>query len=243
MNKQNIRCSIAMATYNGEQYIKEQIDSILINMKENDELIISDDGSKDKTKQIITEYQKKDKRIKLIEGPHKGVKRNFANAIEKAKGKYIFLSDQDDIWKKNKIDKVLQVFKKENCVVVTHDAQVINSKLETVIPSFFEYRKCGSGFIKNIRKNTYIGCCMAFDSKIKDKILPIPNNIEMHDQWIGLIGEKNGKSIFYKEKLIEYRRHGAIVSQMKHYGLAKMIKNRIVFLKEYNLRRKFCEKS
>ena len=54
MNKQNIRCSIAMATYNGEQYIKEQIDSILINMKENDELIISDDGSKDKTKQIIT---------------------------------------------------------------------------------------------------------------------------------------------------------------------------------------------
>ena len=84
---------------------------------------------------------------------------------------------------------------------------------------------------------------MAFDSKIKDKILPIPNNIEMHDQWIGLIGEKNGKSIFYKEKLIEYRRHDANVSQMKHYGLAKMIKNRIVFLKEYNLRRKSCEKS
>lgn len=243
MNKQNIRCSIVMATYNGEQYIKEQIDSILINMKENDELIISDDGSKDKTKQIIAEYQNKDKRIKLIEGPHKGVKQNFANAIEKANGKYIFLSDQDDIWKKDKIDKVLQVFKTENCVVVTHDAQVINSKLETVIPSFFEYRKCGSGFIKNIWKNTYIGCCMAFDSKIKDKILPIPNNIEMHDQWIGLIGEKNGKSIFYKEKLIEYRRHDANVSQMKHYGLAKMIKNRIVFLKEYNLRRKFCEKS
>ena len=113
MDKKNIRCSIVMATYNGEQYIKEQIDSILINMKENDELIISDDGSKDKTKQIIAEYQNKDKRIKLIDGPHKGVKQNFANAIEKANGKYIFLSDQDDIWKKDKIYKVIIKYKKQ----------------------------------------------------------------------------------------------------------------------------------
>ena len=66
MNKQNIRCSIAMATYNGEQYIKEQIDSILINMKENDELIISDDGSKDKTKQIITDKNSKNKKKQKI---------------------------------------------------------------------------------------------------------------------------------------------------------------------------------
>lgn len=237
MEKQKVRCSIVMATYNGEQYIKEQIDSILINMKENDELIISDDGSTDNTKQILIEYQNKDKRIKIIEGPHKGVKQNFANAIVNANGKYFFLSDQDDIWRNDKIDKVLEIFERENCVVVTHDAQVINSKLEIVLPSFFEYRKCGSGFIKNIWKNTYIGCCMAFDSKIKDKILPIPNNIEMHDQWIGLIGEKNGKSIFLKEKLIEYRRHDNNVSKLQHYGLIKMIKNRITLLKELRKRK------
>lgn len=237
MYKQNIRCSVVMATYNGEQYLKEQIDSILMNMKENDELIISDDGSKDNTKQIIMEYLNNDKRIKLVEGPHKGVKQNFANAIANANGKYIFLSDQDDIWEKNKIDKILKVFKKENCVVVTHDAQVINSKQEIVIPSFFEYRKCGSGFIKNIWKNTYIGCCMAFDAKIKNRILPIPNNIEMHDQWIGLIGEKNGKSIFLKEKLIKYRRHDNNVSKLQHHGLIKMIKNRVILLKELRKRK------
>lgn len=232
METQKVRCSIIMATYNGEKYLKEQIDSILKNMNENDELIISDDGSKDNTKQIIIEYQKNDKRIKLLDGPKKGVKQNFARAIKFAQGKYIFLSDQDDIWKINKIDKVLNVFKKQDSVVVTHDARVINDKHEEIISSFFQYRKSGSGIIKNIWKNTYIGCCMAFDSKIKDKILPIPNNIEMHDQWIGLIGEKEGKSIFLAEKLIEYRRHEKNVSQMKHYGIIKMIKNRIILIIE-----------
>lgn len=229
MDKQ-IRCSVAMATYNGEEYIKEQINSILKNMNENDELIISDDGSSDNTRNIILEYQKNDERVKLIDGPQKGVKQNFANAIKFAQGKYVFLSDQDDIWKENKINTILDVFKKEKCTVVTHDARVINNRNEEIISSFFKYRNSGSGIIKNIWKNTYIGCCMSFDAKIIDKILPIPNNIEMHDQWIGILGEKEGKSVFCEEKLIDYRRHESNVSQMKHYGIMKMIKNRFILI-------------
>ena len=193
MDKYNIRCSVAMATYNGEKYIKEQIESILNNMTENDELIISDDGSTDNTIQIIKKYQSQDERIKLIEGPKKGVKQNFANAIENTKGKYIFLSDQDDIWMEDKMNKILKKFK-DGYTVITHDANVINENKEKIINSFFEYRKSGKGIIKNIWKNTYIGCCMAFDSNIKKYILPIPNNIEMHDQWIGIIGEIKGKN-------------------------------------------------
>ncbi len=231
MDKYNIRCSVAMATYNGEKYIKEQIESILNNMTENDELIISDDGSTDNTIQIIKKYQSQDERIKLIEGPKKGVKQNFANAIENTKGKYIFLSDQDDIWMEDKMNKILKKFK-DGYTVITHDANVINENKEKIINSFFEYRKSGKGIIKNIWKNTYIGCCMAFDSNIKKYILPIPNNIEMHDQWIGIIGEIKGKSYFLKDKLINYRRHEDNVSQMKHYGLFKMIKNRFILIVE-----------
>lgn len=236
--QEKIRCSIAMATYNGEQYIKEQIDSILKNMSDDDELIISDDGSTDDTLNIISQYN--DKRIKIIKGPCNGVKQNFANAIKNAKGKYIFLSDQDDIWMNNKIETVLKEFKKNKVSVVIHDAEVINENLEIIIPSFFEYRNSGKGIIKNIYKNTYIGCCMAFRSDLKESIFPIPNDIEMHDQWIGILGEIKGEknNIFLKEKLIQYRRHSDNVSQMQHYNLGKMLKNRIIFIINYLKRRK-----
>lgn len=226
----NIRVSVAMATYNGEKYIKEQINSILINLEQNDELIISDDGSKDNTRNIVQNIQMNDSRVKLFDGPKKGVKQNFANAIEKCNGEYIFLADQDDVWIDDKVKKVLKVFEEKGVTLVIHNCEIVNEKLEKTDKTFFEFRNSGKGIIKNIWKNTYIGCCMAFKSEIKDKILPIPNDIEMHDQWIGIINEKYGKSYFLDECLIKYRRHGNNVSQMKHYGLWKMIKNRIVFL-------------
>ena len=148
------KISVAMATYNGEKYIKEQIDSILVNLEKNDELIISDDGSTDNTINIIKSY--KDNRIILLNGPRKGVKQNFANAISYATGKYIFLSDQDDIWMKNKVKKVLDVFDKEQAMLIVHDAIVFDNDTNKVIfNSFFKYRNSGSGVIKNIIKNTY----------------------------------------------------------------------------------------
>lgn len=227
------KISVAMATYNGEKYIKEQIDSILINLKEYDEIIISDDGSTDNTIQIIKQYN--DERIKVIEGPKKGVKKNFENAIRHTQGDFIFLCDQDDIWKENKVEKVLEKFNEDNKItMIVHDAIVFNSEDNNVIyDSFFKFRNSGSGILKNIYKNTYIGCCMAFRASIKEKILPIPNNIEMHDQWIGIINEKKcGKTVFLNEKLLMYRRHLDNVSEMHHYPLVKMIKNRCVFIYE-----------
>lgn len=225
--------SVAMATYNGDKYIKDQIESILINLKLDDELIISDDGSTDSTLKIVKEYQRKDKRIKLFEGPRLGVKQNFANAIEHCCGKYIFLSDQDDIWMPNKVEKVLEYFRDDKYKVVVHNADIVDKNLNSIENDFFSFRKSGKGKVKNIYKNTYIGCCMAFSASLKDKILPIPNNIEMHDQWIGLIGEKIGKVFFLNENLIKYRRHDENVSSFKHYPLKRMIKNRIIFVKEY----------
>lgn len=227
--KRDYPISVAMATYNGEKYLKDQLDSILSQLNNNDEVIISDDGSIDKTRIIINSY--KDKRIKLIDGPKKRVKQNFANAIKSCNGKYIFLSDQDDIWMDNKVEKVIETFENNKCVCVVHDCLVFdNESNNTIYDSFYKFRKSGKGILKNIWKNTYIGCCMAIDSNIKEKILPIPNDIEMHDQWIGILSEKLGKSIFINDKLIKYRRHNDNVSQMKHYPLFKMIKNRLIFI-------------
>ncbi len=225
------KVSVAMATYNGEKYIKEQIKTILDCLEENDELVISDDGSTDNTLGIINSFN--DDRIVLIEGPQKGIKQNFANAIKNTSGEYIFLSDQDDIWEKDKVTEVIKCFEKENCTLVVHDAEVVDENLNMVMSSYYSYRNSGKGIIKNIYKNTYIGCCMAFLSKAKKYVLPIPNDIEMHDQWIGILNDKYGKTYFSTKKLIKYRRHSLNNSQMNHYGIIKMIKNRLTFIVRY----------
>ena len=230
---QQLRVSVAMATYNGEKYLKEQLDSILENLKSNDEIIISDDGSTDKTLKILEQYEGEDSRIKVYKNSKLGVKKNFEKAIEHSNGKYIFLADQDDVWAIDKVDKVLKAFNENDCSLVIHDAIVVNENLKKINDSFFSLRNSRSGILKNIYKNSYIGCCIAFKSTMKKYILPIPNNIEMHDQWIGILNDKYGKSIFLKDKLITYRRHTANVSKMKHYPFFKMIKNRLVFIKEF----------
>lgn len=220
--KRDFIISVAMASYNGEKYIKEQIDSIIMQLNKNDEIIISDDGSTDATIKIINSYN--DSRIKLIKGPRQGIKQNFANAIKNCNGKYIFLSDQDDIWDSKKIITVLDAFKNYKCSCVMHDCEVFDSNSNKIIyNSFFKLRKSKKGIIKNIIKNSYIGCCMAFDSNIKNKILPIPKKIYMHDQWIGLISEKNNGSIFINNKLLKYRRHNNNQTKMKHNTIFKMI--------------------
>lgn len=229
-NKNQI-VSVAMASYNGEKYIEEQIKTILINLKENDELIISDDSSTDKTLEIINSFS--DTRIKLINGPKQGLKKNFENAIKNCSGDYIFLTDQDDIWLDNKVDTILNEFEKNDYILIQHDAIVIDENEEVIIESFSEHRKVKKGIIKNLIKNSYHGCCIAFRKELKDKILPIPENIYLHDQWIGMIAEYEGNTNFCNEKLIKYRRHSSNTSSFKHLPFNTMLRNRVEYIKAF----------
>lgn len=222
--KRDYFVSVAIATYNGDKFIKEQLNSILCQLDEFDEVIISDDGSTDNTINIIKSF--KDKRIKILNGEHKGVKKNFENAIKNCKGKYIFLSDQDDIWMPNKLDVCLSELENGNLMIL-HDCYITDEKLNVLHDSFFEYRHSKPGLLRNIIKNSYIGCCMAINCNVKKYILPIPNNVEMHDQWIGIQCEKYGNVKFIDDKLIMYRRHLNNVSSFNHYPIKKMLKNRI----------------
>ncbi len=225
------KVSVALASYNGEKYIGRQIESILRNLSAQDELVVSDDGSGDETLRIVESFR--DPRIKIVAGPGLGVKKNFENAIKNCTGKYIFLSDQDDVWMDGKVDAVLDVFEECDCPVVVHDSIVVDEEEQEIEGSFFDYRKSGPGFIKNFVKNTYVGCCMAFDSELVKDILPIPDDIEMHDQWIGLMGERKGKPAFITDRLILFKRHGDNTSDpFHHYPLKKMIHNRLMLLKE-----------
>ena len=220
----NATVSVAMTSYNGGKYIAKQIESVLMSLEDNDELVISDDGSIDDTISIINGF--KDSRIKLVAGPRKGVNINFDNAIAHCSGDYIFLCDQDDIWYPGKVQQVLREFKRSNCVLVAHDAVITDGKGKVLFPSYFEHRNCGPGRIKNSVQNTYVGCCMAFSADIKDYILPIPSGLFFHDQWIGLRAEGKGKCVFLNEKLMEYRRAEDNLSSFTPNSLAIQIKSR-----------------
>ena len=228
--------SVCMTSYNGEKYIEKQIQTIMLNLSDNDELVISDDGSSDKTQEIIRNFIESDKRIKLINGPKAGVIANFENAIKEAKGDFIYLADQDDIWTSDKVEKVQQCFEETKCMLVIHDADIIDEDEKIMEESFFKRRGSKQGIINNIIKNSYIGCCIAFRREILDMVLPIPRNIEMHDQWIGIIAEIKGPVVFLDKILFHYRRHGKNVSSFQHYPIPKMIRNRIVLMIELTKR-------
>lgn len=230
--------SVCMATYNGDKYIEQQLDSILKNINSEDELIISDDGSTDRTLEIVKRYCERYPNITVLQGPHEGVIKNFENAIKKSKGEYIFLSDQDDIWNTKKVSEVLKCFDEHRCSVVCHDAILIDANGKKIADSFFELRKSRAGFIHNLYKNSYLGCCMAFTKEHAMKAIPIPVDVGMHDLWIGMLAESYHKSYFLKKKLIAYRRHENNVSSFSHFSFKKMINLRLNLIVEIAKRRK-----
>lgn len=219
--------SVAMAVYNGEKYIKEQILSILKQLNCSDEIVISYDKSTDNTYRIISDLAVRDSRIKIFRGPSHGAIKNFENALLHCTNDYIFLSDQDDIWLDNKVSRVLSVFKNKHVDVVLHDCCVVNDKEDTIHPSFFKFRHCTPGFLFNLLHNSYIGCCMALKRDFLHQVLPFPEQIPMHDQWIGLIGEKKGKVAFIKSPLIKYRRHSNNASKLRHLTFKDMLRHRL----------------
>lgn len=199
--------SVCIATYNGEKFISQQLVSILSQLADNDEIIISDDGSKDNTINIINSF--KDNRITLVvnSGNH-GYTPNFMNALKNAKGDYIFLSDQDDVWLPNKVDICVEYLKTNDAVF--HDAFVVDSNNNIIQDSLTYTRPSYSSLIGNLYKMGHLGCCTAFRRKIIDYAIPFPSNYDLcsHDDWLVEMSCAFGKVANIKDKLIYYRRHG-----------------------------------
>ena len=202
--------SVCMATYNGEKFIKEQIDSILSQLSDDDELVVSDDGSKDRTLDIISSYN--DKRIRILHhsAPH-GFVHNFENALGNAKGDYIFLSDQDDYWIPGKV-KTAMGYLTSGTDLVIHNAELVDGKGQPLGTDYYSCMHSKTGFWANIWKTRTLGCCMCFNRKVLENSMPMPKHIVAHDYWIGMIALKHFKVKFIEDKLLCYRRHGGNVS-------------------------------
>ena len=198
-----------MATCNGAKYLQPQLDSILSQLDDDDELIISDDSSTDATVEIIQKMG--DKRIRLLEGNtfYNSIY-NFEYALQQASGELIFLADQDDIWLPDKVKTMTGAL--TDCDLAVSDCAMINASGSVVRPSFYAMRRPGPGFWKNFHKNSYLGCCMAFRAQVLHWALPFPENIPMHDIWLGQVAEMFGRTQFCPEVLVHYRRHGGNVA-------------------------------
>lgn len=225
--------SVCMATYNGEKYIVEQINSILSQIKESDELVISDDGSNDTTIEKVLSFH--DQRIRIYHGHFHSPIYNFENAIKHAKGDVIFLSDQDDIWLPGRVDKLSNALAKYD--VVVSNATFMNGDGKVQEQLYFEGMPSFS-VIRTILSNNFFGASMAFKSSLLKHILPFPKHLAMHDQWIGLMGTCYGKVGFVNEPLLLYRRHenNASFNGKSHNPYSKRIMFRVNTIINYLFR-------
>ena len=209
---------ILLPTYNGEKYLKEQIDSILNQTYKNFKLIISDDCSKDSTSQILNEYKEKDSRIEIyLQEQNLGVVKNIEFLLSKVTTNIFMLSDQDDYWLPEKVEKSVEKLKEKDSDIVFGDLEIVDQKLDMIYPSFNDYMLLSRKINKYINTNRlnylyncFTGCTICAKSKLIQYILPLPNDSKfvIHDYWIGLMASLNGKVDYISEKLIKYRQHG-----------------------------------
>lgn len=209
------KVDILLATYNGEKYIREQIDSILNQTHTEFRLLISDDGSTDLTKTILEEYKNKDSRIEIFfQENNLGVVKNFEFLLGKVESKYYMFSDQDDIWKETKIEKSLNRIE-EGFDLVYSDLEVVDENLNVTYSSYWKLK----GIYNKIKKynnfeslylNNFItGCTIISKKELINSFMPLPNTSKfvLHDYWISLIISQNGKIAYVEEPLIKYRQH------------------------------------
>ena len=206
--------SVCIATYNGASYIAEQLLSILPQLGEDDEIVVSDDGSTDQTLDVIRSIA--DKRIRIVGKPlHRegdnSPTANFENALRYAKGDCIFLADQDDVWTNDKVAVMMGALERCDCVV--SDAVVTDRGLHITWQSFYQMMKVRPGLMYNLLiHNGYTGCCMAFRRRVLEKALPFPKGIPMHDIWIGNVAAFFFHTEFIADRLLYFRRHKSAAS-------------------------------
>ena len=201
------RISIAMAAFNGEKYIQEQLESFGAQIVPPNEIVISDDDSSDKTVDIIEAFKARAKfEVNLIRNEGRiGYTANFGNAISECTGDIIFISDQDDVWFPEKIQKVckfLEEHKEVHCVV--NDMELTDGSLRPWRRySVDVVRRLGAADTQMIA-----GCGTAITRQWRNFILPFPLRVP-YDSWVGGLAQRLGVFHLSEERLQYYRRHGA----------------------------------
>lgn len=231
--------SVCIATYNGEKYLRQQLDSILAQIGKDDEIVISDDCSTDGTLELLQSYH--DERIRILHHDSTSIKNsfpldkpthNFENALKHAKGDIIFLADQDDVWLPGKVEKMVQAL--ENADMAMHDCIIADTELAPLAPSYFDVVKVTTSAWRNAAKCTLLGCCMAMRRSVVEKALPFPKTKVGHDLWLGMVADTKFRFTLVREPLLMYRKHVKSMTTAgtkSKYGLWFKISYRLTILR------------
>ena len=218
-----MKVSIAMCTYNGAPFLREQLDSLLGQRRLPDEVVICYDASNDESVQILESFSLTAPfRVRLyLNSTNLGVLKNFENAISACTGEVIFLCDQDDVWRADKIESVASTFESDPRVgLVLSDAELVDSSLVPIgkrlfnelgfTPRMTRLAVSGQRLDIFLRRNYFCGAAMAFRAHFRQLVQPIPDGGPLiHDGWIGLMIAAVGRLAFTPHPLIKYRQHAA----------------------------------
>lgn len=234
--------TILLAVYNGEKYLKEQIESLLNQTVEDVKIIIRDDGSTDNSIGIINDFCNKhpDKISSISGNPTGNAKRNFAELLAANEDDYIMFCDQDDVWYPHKVEQTLNIMKKveagnKNLPVLIHtDLAVVDENLNVISDSFFDFQKISyvMPLPQLLVQNNVTGCTVMINRALKEKCGVIPNECIMHDWWLALVATAFGKIDCLRDATMYYRQHSRNqVGAKASYGIA-FIKRKLATLGE-----------
>lgn len=210
---------ILISTYNGELFLREQLNSILNQTCPDWKIIIRDDGSSDSTVSIIEEYCKNyPLKFELVNDcKNLGCILSFEILLQLSKSQYIMLCDQDDIWMPNKIAltlKKMQLVEKshpDSPILIHTDLEVVNSNKKVIHSSFWKLSYINPDLLKKFNflgvYNGITGCSIMLNKTALKYVLPFSANARMHDAWISLCVSKNGYVDYVNERTILYRQH------------------------------------
>ncbi len=223
--------SVAMCTYNGARFLKEQLDSILAQSYPDIEIIITDDGSADDTPAILAEYAARDARVRWsVNEVNLGFVKNFEKAISLCSGRYIALADQDDLWDPRKIERFVETIGMN--AMIYSDAELIDAEGKPLGSYLIRPGKrpvAGSMPLAFILDNCVSGNTLMFERSLLPRLLPIPEGISFHDQWIAFAASASGTIVSTEEALTRYRRYDAQVThnaKKKARGFAARLKEK-----------------
>jgi glycosyltransferase involved in cell wall biosynthesis len=200
-----MKLSICIATYNGSQFIQEQLLSIFPQLEAGDEVLIADDGSRDDTVERILGLGHP---VRLVSTERVGgVVANFERVLQAAQGDGILLCDQDDVWLPGRLAAIRAGLQSSQLVLI--NGEVVDEHLQPRGQTIFQAVNAHAGFWPNLLKNSFIGCCMAFRRELLERVLPFPAGVPWHDWYIGLVAERTGSVSRLPQVSMLYRRHGA----------------------------------